>query len=615
MASRSPLPLLVYDGDCKFCRLWIDRWKGLTEDQVAYAPFQEIADRFPEIPPENFAKSVQLILPNGQVFSGAHAVFRALAYAPGKRWMLWMYEKIPGVAPVCEWFYRFIAERRGLFYRLTRFLWGKHFERPSYILVRWLFLRSLGVIYLMAFLSLRAQIIGLIGQDGILPASSFLQALQKSMGSERYWFFPTLAWFNADDAFLRFLGSAGVFFSFLVILDVLTAPALAVLWILYLSLVVVSQDFLSFQWDALLLETGFLAIFFAPIQILPGLSRQTPPSPTVLWLLRWLLFRLMFGSGVVKLASGDATWRNLTALSFHYETQPLPTPISWYMHQLPGGFQKVSVVVMFAIELLVPFLIFTPRRLRFVAAGLIAFLQVGIFLTGNYTFFNLLALALCLILLDDTLLGRFFPRPWGAQMVALGAQGRKPFYKRFLVAALAGMILGVSGLHVAGMFMRRKNLPGPALQVLARLEPFRIVNSYGLFAVMTTSRPEIIVEGSYDGETWLEYEFKYKPGDVKRAPRWVAPHQPRLDWQMWFAALGNYSHNPWFVNFLVRLLQGSPEVLALLGKNPFPDAPPRYVRALLYDYHFTDFATLRAEGAWWRRELKGWYFPVASLRE
>ncbi|HKS97174.1 MAG TPA: lipase maturation factor family protein, partial [Terriglobia bacterium] len=405
----------------------------------------------------------------------------------------------------------------------------------------------------------------------------------------------------------------------LVILGIATGPSLAAAWVFYLSLVTVGGDFMSFQWDILLLEAGFLGIFFAPWTWLEPPwrpPRVSPPSRTVLWLLRWLLFRLLFLSGTVKLQSGDPTWRHLTALEYHYYTQPLPTPIAWYMNQLPGWFQELSVVLVFAVEIGVPFLIFFPRRLRLTGAALMALLQILIALTGNYTFFNLLALVLCLLLLDDAFVARFLPRRLAERIAGEASERpRRSGAACLAVAVLAVVILTASGAELAGRFLSPRAAPRPARHLLAWLEPFHLVNGYGLFAVMTTSRLEIIVQGSNDGVTWQDYEFKYKPGDVKRPPPWVAPNQPRLDWQMWFAALGRFQENPWFVNFMARLLEGSPDVLALLERNPFPTAPPRYVRALVYDYHFTDFAERRATGAWWHRELKAMYFPEVSLND
>src|SRR5438034_4234125 len=315
--STAVKPLLVYDGDCNFCRWWIVRWKHSTGDRVEYAPFQEVGSQFPHIPKEQFARAVQLIEPSGQVFSGAEAVVRTLAYSGGKGWMLWLYLRVPEVAPLSERLYQFIAHHRGGFSKLTRFFLGKQAQVPTYFLSRWLFLRMLGAIFFIAFVSLWVQIDGLVGRKGILPAYYFLKVALERIGSQAYRLLPTLCWLNASDQFLQLLCGCGAFLSVLLIFGIATAPILFLLWAFYLSLLTVCRDFLAFQWDALLLETGFLAIFFAPLQIWPKLSRESAPSPTVLWLLRWLLFRLMFSSGIVKLMSGDPSWRNLTALNYH----------------------------------------------------------------------------------------------------------------------------------------------------------------------------------------------------------------------------------------------------------------------------------------------------------
>ena len=320
-------------------------------------------------------------------------------------------------------------------------------------------------------------------------------------------------------------------------------------------------------------------------------------------MLRWLLFRLMFSSGLVKLLSGDALWHNLTALTVHYETQPLPTWIGWYAHQLPAWFQKFSCGVMFVIELGLPWLIFGTRKLRYVAAGAFAAFMILIALTGNYCFFNLLALALCVTLLDDSVLRRVVPKSLRGVPVPVSGG-----FHRYAKGAMNGLFVLVVAVVMLVTVMqllpaRRTGHHWPRqilrdyYETYQAIAPFRTVNSYGLFAVMTPSRPEIIVEGSNDGVAWLPYEFKYKPGDLTRRPRFVEPFQPRLDWQMWFAALGNYEQNDWFIAFCAKLLKGAPEVLALLAKNPFPSAPPRYIRAMLYDYRFTNFATRRTSSS------------------
>jgi predicted DCC family thiol-disulfide oxidoreductase YuxK len=658
VGSPPQKPLMVFDGDCNFCRRWISRWQQSTGNRVDYIPFQhpDVSERFPEIPREKFEGSVQLIECDGQVYSGAEAVFRSLTYARFHSWLLWLYEKVPGFASLSELAYRFVANHRAAFSALTRLLWGDHFERPSYALVHGLFLRLLGVIYFAAFVSFWLQIGGLVGSHGIIPAHETMelvgeQVKQQQIGLDRYRLFPTLCWFGASDGSLKLQCAIGAVASVLLIAGLATAPVLFLLWLLYLSLTAIGGVFLAFQWDNLLLEAGFVAVFLAPIKFWSKSHSITAPPRVPRWLLRWLLFRLTFESGCVKLLSGDPTWQNLTALNFHYETQPLPTWIGWYVHQLPGWFHSASVAIMFVIELVVPFLIFAPRRPRIVACIALVSLQLIIMATGNYCFFNLLTIALCLVLLDDAALLTCLPHKWRVRFLPpnTGAIGGAPdlvetsrgptatslapdttashpdtrhstrvlswHWPVWITGPLAAMILLITMAQLSGMLGLHADLPSVVESLERWLRPFRSVNHYGLFAVMTTSRPEIVVQGSADGQKWLDYGFKYKPGDLKRRPGFVAPHQPRLDWQMWFAALGSYRNNPWFIKFCVQLLKGSPDVLALLGKNPFPDAPPRFIRAVVYDYHFTDLKARRKEGAWWRREFKENYCPVLSLRD
>lgn len=424
-----------------------------------------------------------------------------------------------------------------------------------------LFSRALGVIYAVAFVSFGVQVNGLIGSDGILPAARFLEAVHRQLGSSAYWQVPTVFWLNHGDFALQavcWAGAAiGIGVAVLPSRPLLQRGGFALLYVLYLSLVSVGQEFMGYQWDALLLETGFLAIFLSG-----GRLRAL--------FFQFLLFRLMLESGIAKLASHDETWRNLTALTYHWETQPLPTPLAWYVAQAPLWFQKFSCAFMFFIELVVPFMMFGPRRLQYIAAGSTILLQVIILLTGNYTYFNWLTIALCLMVLPA-------PEPVRTD-------------NRYVSIALAVLL---------------------AFLWFSKLAPqFQVINRYGLFANMTTKRDEISIEGSNDGEHWTAYTFRYKPEALDRAPRWVAPHQPRLDWQMWFAALEDPQQLPWFQHFLAKLLRGSPAVLGLLEKNPFPDKPPTYIRALFYEYHFTH----SAGRDYWQRELRGQYFPAVSLK-
>jgi hypothetical protein len=442
------------------------------------------------------------------------------------------------------------------------------------------FLRILGLIYLVAFVSFGVQAPGLIGSRGILPLPDYLKTAYAAFGSGAYRVIPTVLWLNSSDLAIALVWIAGAVSALVAALGFWPRTALGCCLVLWLSVCTAGQDFFSFQWDVLLLEAGFLAIF-------------ADETPVRVWLFRWLLFRLVFFSGAVKLLSHDTAWRDLTALHYHYETQPLPTPAAWLMNQLPMLVQKLSTVVTFAAELIVPFLFFAPnrwRRLRHVAAWITIAFQVLILVTGNYTFFNFLTIALAMFL---------FIEPDSSP------RGRPHRAVTTLVAAFYGTATALLFLELFSL-----PLPPGSGAILHAIAPLRIVNSYGLFSVMTTDRPEIIVEGSNDGAAWQAYEFRYKPGDVLRAPPIVEPHQPRLDWQMWFAALGNARQNPWFVNFMVRLLQGEPSVLRLLGHNPFPHTPPKYVRARLYFYRFTYFG----QHGWWGREERGAYFPAVSLK-
>ena len=437
------------------------------------------------------------------------------------------------------------------------------------------FLRLLGLVYFVAFISFGIQAEGLLGVRGILPFEDFLKAAKDALQAAAYWNVPTLLWLVPADSAMKALWLAGCLSALIAVFGWWQRAAMAVSLVLWLSLCSVGQDFYSFQWDILLSEAGFLAIFADAARVR-------------IWLFRWLLFRLMFFSGAVKLLSADVAWRSFTALTYHYYTQPLPTPLAWYLQQAPGWFQKASVGFVFAVELVVPFLFFAPRRIRHAAAWLTITLQMLILLTGNYTFFNFLTIALCMWLFiepDERC------RTWRGVNVGL--------------TAVIGILSGLVCLQLFSV-----PLPAVGEAILRAADPLRIVNSYGLFAVMTTTRQEIMVEGSNDGQTWQAYEFPYKPGDVYRPPPIVAPYQPRLDWQMWFAALGSYRNNRWFVNFVLRLLKGEPSVLRLLSYNPFPKSPPKYVRARSYSYTFTHFG----ERAWWAREETGTYLPAVSLR-
>jgi hypothetical protein len=464
----------------------------------------------------------------------------------------------------------------------------------------------------------------LIGANGILPIREYLAVAAQRLGAERYLLLPTLCWIDSSDAFLSLLAWGGVALGILLFFDVAPLVVGALAWIAYLSLTVAGQDFLSFQWDALLLETGFLALLVMPLHGLPRWSRKlAPPGRGGLMLLWWLLFKLTLSSGAVKLLSGDATWRNLTALEYHYETQPLPTWIGWWAHQLPDGLQRASTLMMFGVELAVPWIILAPARWRRWGFLPLVGLQLLIATTGNYAYFNLLTIALCVLLLDDAAWPARLRRalrvePSDEENFAGHTRDAAPLslpraHLRGWMRAGIVFLWVLSSLQMGRTFGWR-DWPGPVRTLLYYAQSLHVSSNYGLFAVMTTTRPEIRVEGSDDGTTWKTYEFRWKPGDVQRRPGFVAPHQPRLDWQMWFAALGSFDREPWFGRFCERLLLGTPAVTQLLATNPFPDHPPRYVRARQDRYRFTNIATRSATGAWWESEPLPPYSPTLSLR-
>ena len=629
VSNPPPKPLLIWDGECHFCRRWIERWRVITGTEVDYAPYQEIAQRFPEIPREQFQRSVVYIDRNGQVFVAAAAVYRSLRSCRSKKWLWWSYQHIPGFATVSELAYRAIAANRPSASAMTRLLWGKDVRPPTYFWARRWFLSALGLIYLVAFVSLWTQIDGLVGTKGIIPIEIYLAGAKTQIGLRALSVLPTLCWISSSDAFLHFLCGGGVVLSVLLIFRVAPAISAGLLFVFYLSLVVAGQNFLSFQWDILLLETGFLAIFFAPWQLWPrdktgSAIPVAPVSSVALFLLKFLLFKLMFMSGVVKLTSGDNCWglvdhsfhwNALTALDYHYWTQPLPTVFAWFADKHPEWFKKFSVGFCLFVEIIVPFFIWAPRRVRLTTAGLLIFLQIAIAITGNYCFFNLLTIALCLLLIDDGSVAAFVRRGSREEYKPAAAVDRGcDIVARWLAIIVLVITMPLNAWHIYSAVQPKADLKPPVRFLYEQLQPFYIANGYGLFRVMTKERPEIQVEGSADGIDWIAYEFNWKPGDVKRAPRWCAPHQPRLDWQMWFAALGGPRQEQWFGNFVVRLLENEPSVTHLLARNPFPDKPPKYVRAVLFKYQFTTSEERRATGAWWKRREIGEFFPEASLR-
>jgi hypothetical protein len=482
---------------------------------------------------------------------------------------------------------------------------------------RWFFLRALGGIYFSAFFSLVFQIRGLIGSDGILPASEYLRAVVHSLGYSRgIWFAPTLLWLSSSSPALTLLGWIGMGAALLLILNVCPRGMLGICFVCFLSFVSAAQDFSGYQSDGMLLEAGFIALFFAPSGFRPGVGVASPPSRASLFLLQWEWFRIYFESGVAKIAGGDPEWRNFTAMDEYYQNGPLPTWIGWYVQHLPHWFHASSVFATLALELVLVWMLFLPHRWRIVCFFIVTPWELGIILTANYTFLNYLVLTLGFLLLDDRFLQCFLPQGWRKSFIAESEQSQEQtlagFRGRFktLKLSLTGVVLAwIFYATTAQLIWMFYPLPLPTVPVEA-LEPFRIANRYGLFGIMTRGRYEIEFQGSEDGQNWVPYPFRYKPQDPSRPPGIYAPYQPRFDWNLWFASLGSWQDYSIVPRTEVCLLSNDKDVLSLFKDNPFPNKPPQKVRAVLWQYWFTTMSEKRSTGLWWHRQFIGLYAPT-----
>lgn len=603
--------LVIFDGDCSFCRRWANRWREIAGDALAFEPYQQAAARFPKIPVGQFGQAVHLVEAGGKIRRGADAVYAAMSIAGQRQWPAWMYERVPGFAKLSEFAYDVVSRHRGTFDSLDRFFLGKSVAPTTYFLTRRIFFAVLGVVHLIAIVSLWIQIDGLVGSRGIWPIAEHLPPA--SVLVDRHTAPPTLLLLGTSDAWLHATCAIGSALAVLLILNIAPAVVLAGLFAIYLSLTVAGGVFLHFQWDALLIETTFLALFFAPLQLRPRLGDVPAPSKLALVMLFLLVFRLNFMSGLVKLTAGDPNWHNGLALKFHYETQPLPIWTSWYMHHLPQRFGEMSVKLMFFVELFLPVLIFLPRRMRRMAAfGLILF-QLLLVVTGNYGYFNLLAIAICIPLLDDAC----WPARWRAKIGPLRLierRSRAKWTPWVLVPVFVFMLFtGVMQILLPLGPRMPEALLRDGYNATALAGHYRVCNSYGLFRVMTTERPELILQGSDDGVAWKDYEFRYKPGDPMRRPAFTWFHMPRLDWLMWFQALDDVPR-PWFENFVTRIAHGEPSVRRLLAVDPFEKSPPKFLRVIRYAYRFTSADERFASGAWWSRKDVGEFFPRRTFR-
>ncbi len=486
---------------------------------------------------------------------------------------------------------------------------------------RWLFLRALGVFHFSVFYSLAHQIRGLIGDDGILPVRELFAFVRERDGLARFWTLPSLLWIAPDDRGLVALVLIGLAASVLVVGNVAPRASLAVCGVMFLSFVVAAQDFSSYQSEGMLLEATAAGFVLAPRGARPGLGAAHPPSRAARWLVLWECFRIYFESGIAKLASGDPSWRNMTAMDHYYENGPLPTWIGWWAQQLPHGFHAFTAILTLVVELVIVFGMFGPRRVRLATFANLTTLQIGIIATANYCFLNHLVLALGLLLVDDELLERLHPKlalplplataPSRLRLRASAAFIGFLFYASIAVFAFAGAPEPIS------------YLAAPA-ELFAHL---RLANRYGLFARMTNVRYEIEFEGSRDGIAYATYPFKYKPQALDEAPGIYAPYQPRFEWNLWFCAIdeegvprGRIIHVarqtcPWVLTLEARLLARSPFVLALFREDPLHGEPPRFVRATLFRYWMTDPKTLRETHRYWRRERIGVYIDALGVDE
>ena len=449
-----------------------------------------------------------------------------------------------------------------------------------YVRARWLWLRALGLIFFSAFYSLLFQIHGLIGPNGILPAREFLPALRQFTGWKAFWLAPTLLWISTSDAMLDVIVWVGIAASVAIVANVFPRIAIAVAGICFLSFIGAAQDFASYQSDGMLLEAALLSLFLG--------SKKEPPTRAAVFMLQWEWFRIYFESGVVKILSGEQQWRDLTAMDKYYENGPLPTWIGWHVQQWPHSFHAFTAALTLVVELLVVWLLFFPKKSKLIAFCITTPLQIGIILTANYAFLNYLVLALGVWLLESV----------AAPASDAGGRSGRRYTQAF--------VLPVLFITTVASFM------APNFPTVRLLEPFRVANSYGLFAVMTRARYEIEFQGTRDGTHWVAYPFRYKPQDPMKPPGIYAPYQPRFEWNLWFASLGTWESNRWVLNTEARLLENEPSVLKLFAGNPFAAAPPTTVRAVQWQYWFTTREEHRRTGAWWRRELIGDYAPAVT---
>ncbi|MCB1275094.1 lipase maturation factor family protein [Prosthecobacter sp.] len=502
---------------------------------------------------------------------------------------------VPEAAPVPSLFVRFLLrlDKAGQNYRLTRFM----------------LLRFTGLVYFVAFLSAAQQFIPLIGHDGLLPADLYVdRVLHDRSPWTVFWQAPSVFWFNASDAMIQAVTWTGTVLSLLVLIGFANGLMLIVMWALYLSLIPIGQEWLGYGWDIQILETGFLGIMLSPLLDPRPFPKRAPPV-VIVWLYRWLIFRIMLGAGLIKLR-GDSCWRDLTALYYHYETQPVPNPLSRWLHFMPHWFQKAGVLWNHFVELVVPWFGFYGRHARHIAGVLMASFMAILIFSGNLSFLNWLTIIPCLACFDDTFWKKILPRFLVARADRSAAAGaHASTTHQFASFAYALLVVWLSIEPVRNLISSRQAM-NTSFDVL------HLVNTYGAFGSIDRERFELIYEGTADLapdmlSDWREYEFKVKPGDPKRRPAIITPYHYRLDWAAWYPWTQAGGRNAWVPHFIWNLLHNDPGTLSLLAKNPFPDKPPRWIRVMVYRYKFAP--PDNPDGAWWTRELIGTHIKPLSV--
>jgi len=493
-----------------------------------------------------------------------------------------------------------------MFKKIGNYILEKSKATSGYWLTRFVFLRLLGFIYFFAFLSLALQVIPLLGSSGLLPADNFLDAYGSRFGSnvDAFVALPSIFWVGISDNALLILSWIGVILSLVVLIGYANSILMFVLWALYMSFVHIGQTWYGYGWEIQLLETGFLAIFIAPFLEMKPFPRTPPPVP-IIWLLRWLTFRLYMGTGLIKL-KGSECWKDLTCLFYHYETQPIPNPLSPFFHFLPQWFHKLGVLYAHVASLVAPFFLFWPRYGRYIAGLVLILFQVILLINGNYAFLNILAMIATVSVFDDKFFKWILPK-FIVRKAEKAEKNCRFSGNQFVVSWIAVILVVMLSVPVVVNLLSNNQAMNTSFNQL------HVVNTYGAFGSINSVRHELIILGTSDfvideNTVWKEYEFKAKPGDVNRRGPIIAPYQPRIDWQIWFAAFSRPDREPWLIHFIWKLMHNDPGTLSLIDSNPFPDRPPNFIKIDFYRYEFSE----SRDAVWERTFLSSWLPPISK---